>query len=35
VLRRVVAMVELDGQWVEVTFLTTSLEWSAQTIGDL
>jgi len=34
-LRRVVARVELDGQWVELTFLTNNLEWSAQTIADL
>ena len=33
--RRVVALVELDGQWVEMTFLTNHLEWSAQTIADL
>jgi hypothetical protein len=32
VLRRVVA---LDGQWVEMTFLTNNLDWSAQTIADL
>lgn len=35
VLRRVVASVELDGQWVEMTFLTNHLDWSAQTIADL
>lgn len=35
VLRRVVALVELDGQWVEMTFLTNHLDWSAQTIADL
>lgn len=34
-LRRVVARVELDGQWVEMTFLTNNLEWSAQSIADL
>jgi len=35
VLRRVVAWVELDGQWVALTFLTNNLDWSAQTIADL
>lgn len=35
VLRRVVALVELDGVWVEMTFLTNHLNWSAQTIADL
>lgn len=35
VLRRVVALVERDGQWVEMTFLTNNLVWSAQTIADL
>jgi len=34
-LRRVVALVERDGQWVEMTFLTNNLVWSAQTIADL
>jgi hypothetical protein len=34
-LRRVVALVELDGQWVEMVFLTNHLEWSAQTVADL
>lgn len=34
-LRRVVAMVEVDGQWREMTFLSDNLEWSAQTIADL
>jgi hypothetical protein len=34
-LRRVVAMVEVDGQWREMTFLSGNLEWSAQTIVDL
>lgn len=34
-LRRVIAWVELDGQWVEMTFLTNNLDWSAQTIADL
>lgn len=35
VLRRVVALVELDGRWEEMTFLTNNLEWSAQTIAEL
>lgn len=35
VLRRVVALVELDGVWVEMTFLTNNPDWSAQTIADL
>ena len=34
-LRRVVAMVEVDGKWREMTFLSGNLEWSAQTIVDL
>jgi len=34
-LRRVVAMVEVDGRWREMTFLSDNLEWSAQTIVDL
>ncbi len=34
-LRRVVAMVEVDGQWREMTFLSDNLKWSAQTIADL
>ena len=34
-LRRVVAMVEVDGQWREMTFLSDNLQWSAQTIVDL
>lgn len=34
-LRRVVAWVEVDGQWREMTFLTNHLEWSAQTVADL
>ena len=34
-LRRVVALVEVDGQLREMTFLTNNLEWSAQTIADL
>lgn len=35
VLRRVVALVELDGVEQEMAFLTNNLEWSAQTIADL
>jgi hypothetical protein len=34
-LRRIVAMVEVDGKWREMTFLSDNLEWSAQTIVDL
>jgi Transposase DDE domain/Domain of unknown function (DUF4372) len=34
-LRRVIAMVEVDGKWREMTFLSDNLEWSAQTIVDL
>jgi hypothetical protein len=34
-MRRVVALVEVDGQEVEMVFLTNNLEWSAQTIADL
>jgi Transposase DDE domain/Domain of unknown function (DUF4372) len=34
-LRRVVALVEVDGKEVEMTFLTNNLDWSAQTIADL
>jgi len=34
-LRRVVALVEVDGKWREMTFLSNNLEWSAQTIADL
>lgn len=33
--RRVVAMVELDGRWQEMAFLTNNLVWSARTIADL
>lgn len=29
------ALVELDGRWQEMAFLTNNLEWSAQTIADL
>ena len=34
-LRRVVALVEVDGQLREMVFLTNNLTWSAQTIADL
>jgi IS4 transposase len=34
-LRRVVALIEVDGQLREMLFLTNNLEWSAQTIADL
>jgi hypothetical protein len=34
-LRRVTALVEVDGQLREMVFLTNNLEWSAQTIADL
>ena len=34
-LRRVVALVEVDGELREMVFLTNHLEWSAQTIADL
>ena len=34
-MRRVVALVEVDGQEVEMVFLTNNLEWSAQSIVDL
>ena len=34
-MRRVIALVEVDGQWREMVFLTNNLEWSAQTIADL
>ncbi len=34
-LRRVVALVEVDGQLREMAFLTNNLAWSAQTIADL
>jgi hypothetical protein len=34
-IRRVVALVEVDGQMREMVFLTNNLEWSAQTIADL
>jgi hypothetical protein len=35
VLRRVVALVELDGVAQEMAFLTNNLSWSAQTLADL
>lgn len=34
-MRRVIALVEVDGRLQEMTFLTNNLEWSAQTIADL
>jgi len=34
-LRRVVALVEVDGQEVEMVFLTNHLEWSASSVADL
>jgi hypothetical protein len=34
-LRRVVALVEVDGEVREMVFLTNNLDWSAQTIADL
>ena len=34
-LRRVMALVEVDGELREMVFLTNNLEWSAQTIADL
>ena len=34
-MRRVVALVEVDGELREMVFLTNNLEWSAQTIVDL
>jgi IS4 transposase len=34
-MRRVVALVEIDGQLREMVFLTDHCEWSAQTIADL
>lgn len=33
--RRVVAMVELKGQWVEMAFITNHLTWAASTVADL
>lgn len=34
-MRRVVALVELDGRLQEMTFICSNLDWSAQTIVDL
>ena len=34
-MRRIVARVEIDGQEVEMVFLTNNLEWSAGTLADL
>lgn len=34
-LRRIVALVQVDGREVEMTFLTNNLEWSAQSIVEL
>jgi hypothetical protein len=34
-LRRIVALVEVDGQEREMTFLTNNTEWSAQSVADL
>lgn len=34
-MRRVIAMVEVDGRMQEMVFLTNNLEWSSQTIADL
>lgn len=34
-MRRVIALVEVDGRIQEMVFLTNNLEWSAQTIADL
>ena len=34
-LRRIVALVEVDGKEVEMIFLTNNLEWSATTVADL
>ena len=34
-LRRVTALVEIDGKWQEMVFLTNNIQWSAQTIADL
>jgi hypothetical protein len=34
-MRRVVALVEIDGQLREMVFLTNNVDWSAQTIADL
>ena len=34
-LRRIVAMVEIDGEWTEMTFITNNLEWAAASIAEL
>ena len=34
-LRRVVALVEVDGELREMVFLTNNVVWSAQTVADL
>jgi len=34
-MRRVVAMVEVDGQEQSMTFLTNNLEWSPRSVADL
>jgi hypothetical protein len=34
-LRRIVALVEVDGRQMEMTFLTNHLEWAASTVADL
>ena len=34
-LRRVLARVELQGEWVEMAFLTNNLAWSPQSVADL
>lgn len=33
--RRIVALVELKGEWVEMTFITNELTWAAGTVADL
>jgi len=35
VLRRIVAIVEIDGEDREITFLTNNLDWSPRTVADL
>jgi IS4 transposase len=35
IMRRVVAMVEVDGQEQSMTFLTNNLEWSPRSVADL
>ena len=35
VMRRIIALVEVDGRLQEMVFLTNNLQWSAQTIADL